>query len=219
MSGIRKAISPHVTVLDQVNVTKLVDHRNRMKQYAADRGIKLTYTAYFIKAVAAMLVKFPELNASLDNEKQEIVYKNYVNVGVATDTEHGLFVPNIKDTNFKSLFAIAKELEQNIKLAHEGKLGRDTLTDGSMTITNVGGVATGGVWATPIINQPEVAILGFGKFEEMFVPDENKQPVLAPILKLSFAFDHRIVDGVLAQKALNLVKEYLENPDILLVEG
>lgn len=214
-----KAISPHVTVLDQVNVEKLVEHRNRMKQIAKDRDIKLTYTAYFIKAVAATLAKFPELNASVDNEKLEIIYKNYINIGVATDTEHGLFVPNIKDANFKSLFKIARELDENTALAHAGKLGRDKQTDGSMTITNVGAIATSGVWATPIINQPEVAILGFGRFEETFIPDENKQPKLVPMLKLSFSFDHRIVDGGTAQRALNTVKEYLADPDLLLVEG
>ena len=201
-----KAISPHVTVLDQVNVEKLVEHRNRMKQIAKDRDIKLTYTAYFIKAVAATLAKFPELNASVDNEKLEIIYKNYINIGVATDTEHGLF-------------EIARELDENTALAHAGKLGRDKQTDGSMTITNVGAIATSGVWATPIINQPEVAILGFGRFEETFIPDENKQPKLVPMLKLSFSFDHRIVDGGTAQRALNTVKEYLADPDLLLVEG
>lgn len=229
MSGIRKviakamvsskAISPHVTVLDQVNVERLVEHRNSIKPLAKDREIKLTYTAYFIKAVAATLAKFPELNASIDNEKQEIIYKNYINVGVATDTKHGLFVPNIKDTNHKSLFTIARELEKNTELAHTGKLGRDVQTDGSMTITNVGAIATSGVWATPIINQPEVAILGFGRFEETFIPDENKQPKLVPMLKLSFSFDHRIVDGGTAERALNTIKEYLANPELLLVEG
>ncbi|AXI27464.1 2-oxo acid dehydrogenase subunit E2 [Gemella sp. ND 6198] len=229
MSGIRKVIakamvssktiSPHVTVLDQVNVERLVEHRNSIKPLAQDREIKLTYTAYFIKAVAATLTKFPELNVSIDNEKQEIIYKNYINVGVATDTQHGLFVPNIKDTNHKSLFTIARELEKNTELAHAGKLGRDVQTDGSMTITNVGSIATSGVWATPIINQPEVAILGFGRFEETFIPDENKQPKLVPMLKLSFSFDHRIIDGGTAQRALNTIKEYLANPELLLVEG
>lgn len=229
MSATRKAIanamvnskhtSPHVTVLDKVNVSKLVEHRNRFKLIAAEQDIKLTFTPYFVKALTAVLVRYPDLNASIDEQADEIVYKNFINVGIATDTEHGLFVPVIRDTNKKSLFQIAEELSENTEKALEGRLSAADMRDGSMTITNVGALSTSGVWSTPIINQPEVAILGLGRIEDEVIPDENKQPIVAPMLKISFGFDHRIIDGGTAQSAINDLKKYLADPELLLVEG
>src|SRR5690625_407648 len=229
MSGTRKAIanamvnskhtSPHVTVLDKVNVSKLVEHRDKFKVIAAEQDIKLTFTPYFVKALTAVLARYPELNASIDDVNDEIVYKNYINVGIATDTEHGLFVPVIRDTNKKSLFQIAEDLTENTEKALEGKLSAADMRGGSMTITNVGALSTSGVWSTPIINQPEVAILGLGRIEDEVIPDENKQPVVKPMLKISFGFDHRIIDGGTAQSAINDLKKYLADPELLLVEG
>lgn len=229
MSGTRRAIanamvsskatSPHVTVLDKVNVSKLVEHRERFKVIANERGIHLTYTPYFIKALTAVLARYPDLNASIDDKADEIVYKNYINVGVATDTEHGLFVPVIRDTNQKSLFKVAEDLTENTQKALDGKLTSADMQNGSMTITNVGALSTSGVWSTPIINQPEVAILGLGRIEDEVIPDENKQPIVAPMLKISFGFDHRIIDGGTAQSAINDLKEYLADPELLFVEG
>lgn len=214
-----KQTSPHVTVFDQVEVSALVAHRNDLKQLAAAKGIKLTYTAYFVKAIVAMLKRFPELNASINLDKGEIYYHQYISVGVATNTENGLYVPVIRNTDRLSLFEIAEKVTQLSEQSNEGQLKPSDMGHGSLTLTNVGGIATGGVWSTPIINQPEVAILGVGRIEEIFLPDENRQPILKPVLKLSFAFDHRVVDGVTAQKAINLVKEYLNNPNLLLSEG
>ncbi|MGF3114352.1 dihydrolipoamide acetyltransferase family protein [Facklamia sp. P12937] len=214
-----KRVSPHVTVFDQVEVSALVEHRNRMKQIAKNKDIKLTYSAYFVKVLVAMLKRFPELNASMNLEKGEIYYHNYYHIGVATDTPKGLYVPMIRNAERKSLFEIAQEIQTLADKAQNGELETTDMDNGSMTLTNVGGLATGGVWSTPIINQPEVAILGVGRIEEQFLPDEEKNPVLKPVLKLSFAFDHRVVDGVTAQKAINLMKEYLNNPDLLLSEG
>jgi len=229
MSATRKAIasamvnskhtSPHVTVLDKVNVEKLVEHRDKFKVIAAEQDIKLTFTPYFVKALTAVLARYPELNASIDDVNDEIVYKNYINVGIATDTEHGLFVPVIRDTNKKSLFQIAEDLTENTEKALEGKLSAADMRGGSMTITNVGALSTSGVWSTPIINQPEVAILGLGRIEDEVIPDENKQPVVKPMLKISFGFDHRIIDGGTAQSAINDLKKYLADPELLLVEG
>ncbi|HEC2146835.1 TPA: 2-oxo acid dehydrogenase subunit E2 [Staphylococcus delphini] len=214
-----KHTSPHVTVFDQVEVSALVDHRNRMKGIAKEKNIKLTYTSYFVKAIVAMLKRFPELNASIDMDKGEILYHNYFNIGVAANTDSGLFVPVVNDADRLSLFEIAEKVTELSEKAQSGQLSSADMGSGSMTLTNVGGAATGGVWSTPIINQPEIAILGVGRIEEMFVPDENRQPVLKPILKLSFAFDHRAIDGVLAQQAINTLKMYLNNPDLLLAEG
>jgi|SRR5690625_172097 len=214
-----KQTSPHVTVLDRVNVTKLMEHRDRFKVIAKERGIKLTYTAYFVKALTAILARYPDLNASLDEKAGEIVYKNYINVGIATDTDKGLFVPVIKETDRKSLFQVAEDLAENTEKAMNGTLTSADMKNSSMTITNVGALATSGVWSTPIINQPEVAILGVGRIEDEVIPDENKQPIVAPMLKLSFGFDHRIIDGGTAQRAINDLKDYLADPDLLFVEG
>lgn len=229
MSPIRKATaramvnskrtSAEVVILDKVNVTKLVEHRDRFKNIAAERGIRLTYTAYFVKVIAAILARYPEFNASVDEENDEILYKNYINVGVATDTEQGLFVPVIRDADRKSLFKVAEALAENTEKAWDGKLTSQDMTDGSMTITNTGSATANGVWSTPIINQPEVAILGVARIEDEVIPDENKQIIVAPMLKISLSFDHRIIDGLTAQNVLTDIKEYLADPELLFVEG
>lgn len=214
-----KQISPHVTVFDQVEVSALVDHRDQMKHIAGESEIRLTYTAYFVKALVAVLKRFPDLNASMNLDAGEIYYHQFYNIGVAVDTPQGLVVPVVKDADHLSLFEIAKEISEMSEQAAEGKLTRDKMRNGSLTVTNVGGAATGGVWSTPIINQPEIAIVGMGRIENTFLPDEEGNPVLKPVLKISFAFDHRAVDGVYAQQAINLLKEYLHNPNLLLSEG
>lgn len=214
-----KITSPHVTVFDKVEVSALVDHRDEMKVIAGENDTRLTYTAYFVKALVAVLKRFPELNASMNLDAGEIYYHQYYNIGVAADTPEGLVVPVIKDADRLSLFEIADEVSRMSEKANEGKITTNEMSNGSMTVTNVGGAATGGVWSTPVINQPEVAIVGMGRIENEFLPDEEGNPVLKPVLKISFAFDHRVVDGVYAQTALNLLKEYLNNPNLLLSEG
>lgn len=214
-----KQISPHVTVFDEVEVSALVDHRNEMKEIAAGKEVHLTYTAYFVKALVAMLKRFPDLNASMNLSAGEIYYHQYYNIGVAVDTPQGLMVPILKDADRLSLFEIAEKVTELSGKATDGEITTNDMKHGSMTVTNVGGAATGGVWSTPIINQPEIAIVGMGRIEDKFLPDEEGNPVLKPTLKISFAFDHRAVDGVYAQQALNLLKEYLNNPNLLLSEG
>lgn len=214
-----KQVSPHVTVFDQVEVSALVDHRDQMKHIAGESEIRLTYTAYFVKALVAVLKRFPDLNASLNLDAGEIYYHQFYNIGVAVDTPQGLVVPVVKDADRLSLFEIAKEISEMSEQAIEGKLTTDKMKNGSLTVTNVGGAATGGVWSTPIINQPEIAIVGMGRIENTFLPDAEGNPVLKPVLKISFAFDHRAIDGVYAQRAINLLKEYLHNPNLLLSEG
>lgn len=212
-------VSPHVTVFDQVVVDELVEHRTRMKKIADAKGVKLTYTAYFVKALVAMLKRFPELNVSMDLEKGLLYKHQYITVGVATNTEKGLVVPMVRNADRLNLFEIAEKITELSTKANEGKITASEMGRGSMTLTNVGGAAVNGVWSTPIINQPEVAIMGVGRIDEVFMPNEEKQPVLKQVLKISFAFDHRVVDGVLAQQAINTFKEYIGNPDLLLAEG
>lgn len=208
-----------VTVFDQAEVDALVAHRNKMKVIAAEKGIKLTFTPYLVKALVAMLKRFPDLNVSIDMDKNEISHHQYYNIGVATDTPRGLMVPMIRNAERKSLFDIAQEISEISQKARDGKLGTADMGKGSISVTNVGAAATAGVWSTPIINLPEIAILNVGRIDKIFMPDEEGNPVLKNVMKISFAFDHRAIDGVYAQQAINLLKSYLSDPDLLLAEG
>jgi pyruvate dehydrogenase E2 component (dihydrolipoamide acetyltransferase) len=224
--GVRKAIAkamvnskhtaPHVTHMDEIEVSALVAHRKEYKAIAAEQGTKLTYLPYVVKALTAALRKFPALNASIDDANDEIVYKNYFNIGIAADTEHGLFVPVVKDADRKSIFALADEINELAVKARDGKLSGAEMKGGSATISNVGSAR--GLWFTPVINHPEVAILGIGRIEEKPVV-KNGEIVAAPVLALSISYDHRLIDGVTAQNALNHVKRLLNDPQLLLMEG
>lgn len=226
MSGIRKATAnamirsvsqiPHVHLFDEVNVDKLWDHRKKYKELAASRDVKLTFMAYMVKALAVVMKEFPELNASVDMDKKELIFKDYINVGVATDTDHGLFVPNIKHADSMSLFGIAKQISENTQKARDGKLSAEDMSHTGMSITNIGSV--GGGFFTPVINWPEVAILGMGKIADQAVVEDGEIKV-AKVLKLSLAFDHRIIDGATGQRAMNRLKELLSEPELLLMEG
>ncbi|MDV2885444.1 dihydrolipoamide acetyltransferase family protein [Alkalihalophilus pseudofirmus] len=224
--GVRKAIAkamvnskhtaPHVTHMDEVEVSALVAHRKQYKEIAAEKGTKLTYLPYVVKALTAALRKYPALNASIDDANDEIVYKKYFNIGIAADTEHGLFVPVVKDADRKSIFALADEINELAVKARDGKLSGAEMKGGSATISNVGSAR--GLWFTPVINHPEVAILGIGRIEEKPVV-KNGEIVAAPVLALSISYDHRLIDGVTAQNALNHVKRLLNDPQLLLMEG
>lgn len=226
MSGIRKAISnamvnskhtaPHVTLMDEVDVTDLVTHRKKFKSVASDKGIKLTYLPYVVKALTSALREYPTLNASVDDANEEIVYKHYYNIGIAADTDKGLLVPVVKDADRKSIFKISAEINELATKARDGKLGTDEMKGGSCTITNIG--SAGGQWFTPVINHPEVAILGIGRIAEKAVVKDG-EIVVAPVLALSLSFDHRIIDGATAQNALNHIKRLLNDPQLLVMEA
>lgn len=227
MSATRKAIAkamvtskhsaPHVTLFDEVDVTKLVEHRARFKAVAADRDLKLTYLPYIVKALVVLLQKYPIFNAFLDEEAEEIVFKQFFNIGIATDTEQGLYVPNIKAAEQKSIFTLAAEIQAYTAKAHAGKLSGEDMRNGSMTISNIGSI--GGGWFTPVINYPETAILGVGRIAKEAVVTAESEIVVAPIMKLSLSFDHRLIDGATAQKAMNELKRLLVDPELLLMEG
>ncbi|MEY8444797.1 dihydrolipoyllysine-residue acetyltransferase [Enterococcus ratti] len=212
-----KQTAPHVTLHDEVEVSKLWENRKRFKEVAAANGTKLTFLPYVVKALTATVKKFPILNASIDDAKQEIVYKNYYNIGIATDTDHGLYVPNVKEADRKGMFAIADEINEKAKLAHEGKLAADDMRNGTITISNIGSV--GGGWFTPVINYPEVAILGVGTIAQQPIVNEEGEIVVGRVMKLSLSFDHRIVDGATAQQAMNNIKRLLADPELLMMEG
>ena len=226
MSGMRKAIakamvnskhtSPHVSHIDEVEVDALWAHRKKFKEIAAEQGVKLTFLPYVVKALVSALKKYPELNTSIDNETFEVIQKHYYNVGIAADTEKGLVVPVVKDADKLSMFEISDEINELATKARDGKLSSDEMKGGSVTISNLG--SAGGKWFTPVINQPEVAILGIGRIEEQPVVKDG-EIVAARVLALSLSYDHRQIDGATAQNALNHIKRLLNNPDLLLMEG
>lgn len=226
LKGMRKAIAkamvksaytaPHVTIFDEVDVTALVNMRKEAKPLAEERGVKLTYLPMIVKAVVAGLKKFPELNASIDDEKQEVIYKKYYNIGIATSTEDGLLVPVVKAADSKSIFTIAGEISELAKKARDRKATTDELKGSTFSITNIG--SAGGMFFTPIINHPDVAILGVGRISEKPIV-KNGEIVVGQMLHLSLSFDHRLVDGEPAQRFVNYVKQLLENPTLLVMEG
>ncbi|MEK9197619.1 dihydrolipoamide acetyltransferase family protein [Ureibacillus sp. 179-F W5.1 NHS] len=226
ISGIRKAIAkamvhskqtaPHVTLMDEVDVTELVAHRKKFKNIALEKGIKLTYLPYVVKALVSTLREFPDLNRSFDDATNEIIQKHYYNIGIAADTEKGLLVPVVKHADRKSIFKISSEINELATKAREGKLSPNDMKGGTCSITNIG--SAGGQWFTPVINHPEVAILGIGRISEKPVI-KNGEIVGAPVLALSLSFDHRMIDGATAQNALNHLKRLLSDPELLLMEA
>ncbi|MFS0890828.1 dihydrolipoamide acetyltransferase family protein [Peribacillus frigoritolerans] len=226
MSGMRKAIAkamvkskqtaPHVTLMDEVDVTLLVAHRKKFKEIAAKKGIKLTFLPYVVKALTSALREFPMLNTSFDDEASEIIHKHYYNIGIAADTDKGLLVPVVKDADRKSTFAISQEINELATKARDGKLAPNEMKGASCSITNIG--SAGGQWFTPVINHPEVAILGIGRIAEKAIVRDG-EIIAAPVLALSLSFDHRMIDGATAQHALNHIKKLLNDPELLLMEA
>ncbi|WP_255939550.1 2-oxo acid dehydrogenase subunit E2 [Saccharibacillus sp. JS10] len=223
--GIRKAISnamvksaytaPHVTIMDEVDVTELVAFRTRMKPLAEKKGVKVTYLPFIVKALVAAVREFPALNASIDEAANEIVYKKHYDIGIATDTENGLIVPVIKDADRKSVFKIAESISDLAKRGREGKLAPNEMRGSTISITNIG--SAGGMFFTPIINYPEVAILGTGRISEKAIV-RNGEIVAAPMMALSLSFDHRLIDGATAQNCMNYLKSLLANPELMVME-
>ncbi|WP_251546380.1 2-oxo acid dehydrogenase subunit E2 [Limosilactobacillus caecicola] len=207
---------PMIHLFDEVNVDKLWDHRKKYKELAKEHGVHLTFMAYLTKALAVIMKEYPVFNSTVDMDNHAINYRDYINVGIATDTDRGLFVPNVKHADSRSLFDIAKQISANTAKAKDGKLSADDMGHTGMSITNIGSI--GGGFFTPLINWPEVAILGMGKISPEPIV-ENNQVKVAKILKLSLAVDHRVIDGGTAQRAMNRLKELLADPELLLMEG
>jgi pyruvate dehydrogenase E2 component (dihydrolipoamide acetyltransferase) len=201
--------------MDEADVTELWKIREKEKKVAEAKGIKLTILPFIIKAVIAGLGEHPYLNASLDDENEEIILKKYFNIGVATDTPEGLMVPVVKNAKEKSILQLAEELAQLTEKARNRTIDLADMKGGTFTITNYG--AIGGIFGTPIINYPEVAILGVGRIKDMPVVRDGKIEI-RKILNLSLSFDHRVVDGAEAARFLNTVISHLEDPDLILLE-
>ncbi|RXK18848.1 dihydrolipoamide acetyltransferase family protein [Macrococcus sp. DPC7161] len=211
-----KHTAPHVTLMDEIEVSALWDHRKKFKDIAAEQGIKLTFLPYVVKALVSALKAYPALNTSLDDATEEVVHKHYYNIGIAADTERGLLVPVVKHADRKSIFQISDEINQLAVKARDGKLTPSEMKGASCTISNIG--SAGGQWFTPVINHPEVAILGIGRIAQKPIVKDG-EIVAAPVLALSLSFDHRQIDGATGQNAMNHIKRLLNNPELLLMEG
>jgi pyruvate/2-oxoglutarate dehydrogenase complex dihydrolipoamide acyltransferase (E2) component len=205
---------PQLTNFDDADVTELEDMREQSKADYADRGIKLTAMAFVIKAVASSLKRHPTLNASVDMEENAIIYKEYVNIGIAVDTDRGLVVPVLRDADRKSISQIASEVEELASTVRDGKFDLDLLKGGTFTVSNMGSV--GGTYSTPIINPPQVAILLVGRTHIVpHIVDDALCPRL--MMPLSITYDHRLVDGAAAARFTNEVKSFLAAPGRLLL--
>ena len=206
---------PRVTNFDDADVTKLEAMRQNSKEDYAAQGIKLTTMPFLIKAIAMALKHHPVINASVDMDAGKIIYKNYVNIGIAVDTERGLVVPSIRNADKLSIGEIAKQLMDLASRVRENNFSMDDLKGGTFTISNLG--AIGGTYSTPIVNTPETSILLVGRSRKMPIVVENDEVAVRLMMPLSLSYDHRLVDGGAAARFLNEVISYLEAPSRLLL--
>lgn len=224
--GLRRTISKNlllsqrttafVTGMDEADITELWYLREREKKSISEKGVHLTFMPFFIKAVQHALLEHPLLNASVDEEREEIIVKKYYNIGIAVDTPDGLMVPVIRDVERKSILELAREIQELSQKARERKIKIEEMRGSTFTITNYGHF--GGTFATPIINYPDVAILGTGRISDKpWVKDG--QIAIRKILPLSLTFDHRVTDGVDSARFLSKVIQYLEDPALLFIES
>ncbi len=218
MSGIRKATMnhmthcwttiPHVTQQDWADITHIDELRKKFAKKAEVHGAKLTVTAILVKVVASALKAFPNFNCSIDTDNAEIIYKDFYNIGIAVDTDKGLMVPVIRDADQKNMIELAQDLGSIAQKTREGKMGLEDMQGGTFTISNLGGI--GGTFFTPIVNSPEVAILGVGRA----VKQDGKM-----MMPLSLSYDHRIIDGADGARFIRWIVDALEEPLLLALEG
>ncbi len=208
-----KSIIPHFTLMDDVDVTQLVTVRESLKDFAEKNGTKITYLPFVVKALIATIKEFPQFNASIDDAASQIVYKKYFNIGFAADTPNGLVVPVLKNADQKSILDLSKEIIDLSKRARDGKLKPDEMKGACITITNIGSV--GGTYATPIINHPEVAILGMYKIADKPILKDGKIDFIKS-MNYTITADHRLIDGAVAANFLKSFFNKIQNPGVLL---
>ncbi|MCB0390088.1 MAG: 2-oxo acid dehydrogenase subunit E2 [Bdellovibrionales bacterium] len=211
---ITKHIVPHFTLMDEANITELVKMRAQAKQVGEAYGVKVTFLPFIMKALIATLREFPMFNASIDDDKGEIVYKKYFNIGFAADTPQGLLVPNVKNADQKTILELSKEIQELADKARNGKLSLEEMKGATFTITNIGSV--GGTYATPIINHPEVGILGVYKIMDKPVLKDGKFRA-AKMQNYTVTCDHRLIDGAVAANFLRAFFQKIENPSHLML--
>lgn len=226
LQGVRRKIAehmvhakhtiPHYTYVDECDVSEMVKLRDSLREPFARKGAKITYLAFFAKAVAYALKEIPLVNASLDEQAGEIVLHDRYNIGIAVATQSGLIVPVVQDADKRDLLEVTREIERLGNQARDGRTRLEDLRGGTFTITSIGNV--GGLFATPIIHHPQVGILGVGKVVRRPVYDEQNQVKPADMIYLSLSFDHRVLDGAVGAAFGNAVIKRLRNPVGLLVE-
>ena len=225
LTGLRKRVAehmerswrtiPHATAFDEVDASSLIALRQALKPVAEQRGVCLTYVPLLIKLLVPLLKEFPIFNASLDEEKREIIYKRSYHIGVAADSPEGLLVPVMRNADRLTLIEVAIKLEQLIKGAHKRTLSLTEVSGSTFTLNNVG--SFGGGSGTPIINYPEVALLAIGRIQERAIVLQGAV-VVRPMMPLVLSFDHRLIDGAMAGKFLGRFKELVENPQQLMLD-
>lgn len=215
-----KHIVPHFTLMDEANVTALVAMRDELKAAGEKAGTKVTYLPFVMKALIATIREYPMFNASIDDAAQEIVYKKYFNLGFAADTPNGLLVPVIKNADQKTILQLSKEIMDLAKRARDGKLALDEMKGATITVTNIGSV--GGQYATPIINHPEVAIMGMYKIQEKPIIKRAADGSMAldaiKTMNFTITADHRLIDGAVAANFLKAFIARIENPGVLMLD-
>ena len=214
-----KSHAAHFTYVEEADMTELVALRLKAKEMGLAQGVKVTFLPFLMKAMVAALRKYPILNSQLDEAKGELIYKHYYNIALSVQTEDGLMAPVIKDVANKTIFQLAHDIEQIANRARTKKLTMDDLTGGTITITNAGTI--GGLFATPVINYPEVAIMGFNKIARkpvVKVIDKKEQIVIRDWTYFSMSLDHRVVDGAIGAEFMKLFISYIENPALLVME-
>jgi pyruvate dehydrogenase E2 component (dihydrolipoamide acetyltransferase) len=225
LTGLRKRVAehmerswrtiPHATAFDEVDASSLIALRQALKPVAEQRGVRLNYVPLLIKLLVPLLKEFPIFNASLDEEKREIIYKRSYHIGVAADSPEGLLVPVMRNADRLTLIEVAIKLEQLIEGAHKRTLSLAEVSGSTFTLNNVG--SFGGSSGTPIINYPEVALLAVGRIQERAIVQQGAV-VVRPMMPLVLSFDHRLIDGAMAGKFLGRFKELVENPQQLMLD-
>lgn len=205
----------HTTTMEEINVSKLAAFRKEKKALVGE-DVKLTFLPFILKAIILALKEFPVFNSSFDEEAGEIVYKEYYNIGIATDTERGLMVPVLFDADRKSIIELAQEIESIAQKARDNELTLEQLRGGTFSITNYGSI--GGTFGTPIINYPELAILGVGRIQEKPIVEDGRI-VIGQMLPLSLAYDHRVIDGAGGVRFIRFIEEALSDPEMLLLRS
>ncbi|MDW8089962.1 MAG: dihydrolipoamide acetyltransferase family protein [Meiothermus sp.] len=203
--------------VDEADLTELVALRERLRPEAEAQGVRLSYLPFIFKALAVALKKFPALNSSLDEARQEVVLKQYVNIGMAVATEGGLIVPVVKDVERKSLLELAREINNLAERARTGKLSPEEVSGSTFSVTNIGSI--GALFSFPIINVPDAAILGVHSIQKRPVVNEHDQVVVRQMMYLSLSFDHRLIDGAEAARFCKELIRLLEKPERLLLEA
>lgn len=210
---------PSMGVFDDYYVDNLIQLRETLKPIALEKGIKLSYTPFFLKAASLAMKAFPIINSTLSNDHKDIIFHKAHNISIAMDTPAGLIVPNIKHCETKSIFEIAAELKRLSDLGREGKLSGDDLKHGTFTISNIGALG-GGVYARPVLMPHESCIVALSEFKKYpRIEEKTNQVVVRSVMHVSWSCDHRIIEGATLLRFSNKLKSYMENPTSMLAEG